>query len=580
MNYDNREIVQAKIDHYQRFFKRKNFKQDPHLQYIKVSVKEPKYIYKHHDQAYLKLGVSDQSNSLVRNRGFVSPLVAFNNSIISQSFYILMTLILVLIVGVVVSFGVREYLIIARSKRNLPTSGVINNEQWSSDQEVQKLVTDRTDLSSLEKVIQKQEPLAQAGNLKDESGLTKFADDTITTGKSDWGLQQKYDLTSAAISMDITESERKDKDHTSGFSDKSISKFAKQVSPLVASFKDDKIRYSIAELMSLDASQLNSEVICKAPQGIQRIPISQLVSCPIIIPSTRFEHAWEANKAIMEIMQTINESELITEKIFAAFRLVSIGKQSGVFENPNLFLGHFNTCVEDLVHTCTLFDLWSSCSATLVLLLLECIMNYCWSHARYDVHVQNAKRSRMEQQFSKWKVRQPCIQPQMPILRILFNLYLGLKTAIALPKDVARESELKLSLIIRELIKKTICNDYVQVLPLIARALEAALHNRSKLFFYEMTKLLVSNHKNCCMNVYLKDSNFELKALLREGLSNPESDPIYRRSKEILGLILECGKVAEIWQLEVLNGESHTSASLPLSSEYTERLFIQEPKFE
>lgn len=113
---------------------------------------------------------------------------------------------------------------------------------------------------------------------------------------------------------------------------------------------------------------------------------------------------------------------------------------------------------------------------------------------------------------------------------------------------------------------------------MIARASEASSNNRSKLFFYEMTKLLVSNHRNCCINVYLKDSNFELKALLKKGLLNSELDPIYKRSKEILGLILECGKEAEIWQLEVLDSESHLPSSLPLSSEYTERLFVQERK--
>ena len=139
----------------------------------------------------------------------------------------------------------------------------------------------------------------------------------------------------------------------------------------------------------------------------------------------------------------------------------------------------------------------------------------------------------------------------------MFNLYLGLKTAYNLPEDVAKENEMKLSLVIRELIKKNVCNDYIQILPMIARASEASSQNRTKLFFYEMTKLLVSNHKNCCVNVYLKDSNFELKALLKKGLLYPELDPVHKRSKEILGLILECGKEAEIWQLEVLSSATH-----------------------
>ncbi|CCG24614.1 hypothetical protein CORT_0F03900 [Candida orthopsilosis Co 90-125] len=579
MSHHNSNPVKAKINHYQQFLKKRSFNPEPrpHLQYIKLSVKEPQYIYKHHDQAYLKLGASDRFN-FDDHHNLVSPLIAFNNSLISHSFYILMTLILVLIVSAVISFGVREYLLFQKAKKESEKNDELKLKQWSQteDQEAQKITINGGDLSSLEKVIQKQEPLGLVPNIKDESGLTKFANDTPTTDNREWGLQQKYALTSAAISLDGTGSERRHKDQVSGFSDKSISKYAKNSSPLVSSFKDDRIRYTIAELHSLNTSKLNSDVIHKAPEGIRRIPISRLVTCSVVIPTTRFEHAWEANKTLMEISKSLNESELKAEKVLAAFKLVSIGKQTEFFENPNLFLGYFNTCIEDLVHTCILFDLWSYCSATLTVQLLECMLIYCWSHARYQV--QTPRRLSMEQQFVKWNGRQPPIQSQMSILHVLFNLFLGLKTAIALPEDVAKENELKLGLVIRELIKKSVCNDYIQILPMIARASEASSNNRSKLFFYEMTKLLVSNHRNCCVNVYLKDSNFELKSLLKKGLSNLESDPIYKRSKEILGLILECGKEAEIWQLEVLDSESHLPSSLPLSSEYTERLFVQERK--
>ncbi|KAG5419712.1 hypothetical protein I9W82_001592 [Candida metapsilosis] len=576
MDSYNQNHIHAKINHYQEFIKRRNLNNDPprHLQYIKLSVKEPQYIYKHHDQAYLRLGVPDHADT-IRNHEIGSPLAVFNNSIISRSFYILMTLVLLLIVSAVVAFVVREFLLFKKDKVDSAMSSELKLAQWPSsghNHKVQKIPSDRDDLLSLEKVIQSVVPPAL---LKDESGLTKFADDTTSSGNRQWGLQQKYNLTSAALSLDATGSERRENDHISGFSDKSISKYAKNLSPLASSFHDGKIRYTIADLHNLNTNKLNSEAIRKSPEGVTRIPISKLVKCPVSIPEVRFDHSWEASKALMEISKTLNESELKTEKILAAFKLVSIAKQSEFFENPNIFMSNFNICVEDLVHTCILFDLWSYCSATLSVLLLECMLIYCWSHARY--HIQSPAKLRMEQSFTKWNGRQPSVQSQMCILHILFNIFLGFKV-VDLPEDITKENELKLGLVIRELIKKSACNDYNQILPMIARASEAASNGRSKLFFYEMTKLLVSNHKNCCIDVYLKDSNFELKALLKKGLLSPESDPIHKRSKEILGIILECGKEAEIWQLEVLNSECPTPSILPLSSEYTERLFVQEKR--
>lgn len=580
MNLETHNTVEAKIDHYQLFLKRRSLirEHSPRLQYIKLSVKEPQYIYRHRDEAYLKLGVPDNPKY---HANVESTLATFNNSIISDSFYIFMTFILVLIVSAVFSFAIREYLLYKKSRKDIATASELRfgHQSIKVAQEPQKSAPtpDKGDLLSLEKVIQRQETLAPAPNMKDESGLTKFADDDTQTAENrGWELQQKYDLTSAAISMDVTGSSQRNKDHASGFSDKSISKYANNILPMISSFKDNKIRYSIAELLSLDVGKLSLAVIDKHPEGVQKIPISQLVACPIVIPNTRFEHAWEVSKALMEILKTLNESDLKVEKILAVLKLISIGKQNDFYENPNLFLGYFNTCIEDLIHTCILFDLWADCSATLIVQTLECMLTYCWSHARYQV--QNPRVLRMQQQFIKWSGRQPPIQPQMSILHIMFNLYLGLKTAYNLPEDVAKENEMKLSLVIRELIKKSVCNDYIQILPMIARASEASSQNRTKLFFYEMTKLLVSNHKNCCVNVYLKDSNFELKALLKKGLLYPELDPVHKRSKEILGLILECGKEAEIWQVEVLSSATHMPSSLPLSSEYTERLFMQKRK--
>ncbi|KAI5964523.1 hypothetical protein KGF57_001015 [Candida theae] len=580
--------VKAKIDHYQQFLQRRSQRRggSPNLEFIKLSVKEPQYIYKHHDQAYLNLGVQDNTMNH-NNHHFVSvsPSAAFENPIIARAFYILMTLIVVLIVSSVLAFTIREYFLFQKAKEDSANNSELKHENSftsSGVYEEKKIAAaiEPDDLLSLEKVIQNNKAPAI---VKDESGLTKFANDTSTAQNREWGLQQKYDLTSAAISMDIAGSERREKDHVSGFSDKSISKYAIGGStPLGSSIKDGKIRYTMDELQNLNTFKLSSEVIRKSSScGVQKIPISQLVKCPVNFPATRFQHSWEANKALMEISKVLNDPELKTEKLLAALKLVSLGKQREFFENPNLYLGSFTTCIEDLVHTCALFDLWSYCSATLTVLFVECLLTYCWSHARYQV--QNGTKLSLVQQFTKWNGRSPTVQSQMSILHLLFNVFLGFKTASALPEDIAKENELKLGLVIRELIKKSACNDYIQILPLIARASEAASNNRTKLFFYEMTKLLVTSHRNCCINVYLKDSNFELKTLLKKGfLNTPESDPIHKRAKEILGIILECSKDAEIWQLEILNSENHipSPSSLPLSSEYTERLFVQEGKSE
>ena len=117
----------------------------------------------------------------------------------------------------------------------------------------------------------------------------------------------------------------------------------------------------------------------------------------------------------------------------------------------------------------------------------------------------------MKLQFSNWNLPHPIVQTRNTIFKILCNLQLGLDTIFAESKEMENDNELKLGLVIRESINHSVCNDYIGYVPMIAQAIDISNIDRNKFFFYEILKLLIVKHGNCCMKEYIQESNIELK---------------------------------------------------------------------
>ncbi|KAI5963007.1 uncharacterized protein KGF55_002799 [Candida pseudojiufengensis] len=595
---------------------------------LKISSKEPNYLYTHHDQARLKLGIQHSSND-----GPIfystSNSIKFNNSIISRSFYLLMTFIALLIVLSALVFGIREYQLSFKRKIKSRQEESCKLESNSSNIDDEKInsswkspvkfdanvgLRKEDEVQSLENVIQ---ACGEVENLKSGTGLTKFLDNgginggggiTLNNvknynklGTSNWKFP-KYKLSSKAMSVNVTTNSNSNQQGSgktskvSGISDKSISKYGrKQQSKFIKQQQQQQHRrYSVEELLKMNGTHSNTiDFQQLMSSGMQKIQISQLINCSIRIPKLRFLNAWQACTKISEIKTILfDSSNDKILKILAILQLISFGKHDFVFDNPNIFLSNFNEFIENLIDSCIIFELFTICNNWLQSLIIEFFLMYFWSHAKYKE--MDLKCKIISQQFLNWNLYKPTIQDKFLIFRMLCNLYLGIKSLNSI--TILKENEIKLSIVIRDFIKHSLCNDYIQILPMLIKAIDVSnSQEKLKLFFYEMIKILIQKHKHCCMNEYLHDiNNYELKKIIQYGLQQyPQSNQIYKKANDIYKLIIDdnhnnrqtnSGNTSKHWYFtssindHIENENQLIAEAIPLSTEYVERFFTPDKK--
>ncbi|RCK58054.1 hypothetical protein Cantr_06930 [Candida viswanathii] len=306
----------------------------------------------------------------------------------------------------------------------------------------------------------------------------------------------------------------------------------------------------------------------------QKIPMSTLLSCPVGFPQTSFENAWKASKDIREAENVILTTNCKVSRVLLLVQILSIGKSKDLLDNPNIFLEAFNDCIENLVDMGYVFTFFSESSVVLKLLLMENLLTYCWSHYRF--HDLESKSKHIKIQFGKWNLPHPIVQTRNTIFKILCNLQLGLNTScISTTTEQAEiENGLKLGLVIREVINHSVCNDYIGYMPMIAQAIDISTVDRNKFFFYEILKLLIAKHGNCCMGEYIQESNIELKTLVQYGMTTNQIPIINDKVKEILEMLIKIdGKIISWKNLTTTNNNNYIASAVPLSTEHTENYF-------
>ncbi|KAI3402911.2 hypothetical protein KGF56_004372 [Candida oxycetoniae] len=585
----------SKLEHYRKYLQDNGF---PH-EHLLSDNKEPGYIVKHHDQAYLKLGLQDnyrfndhQQPYHMYSLPFASSSINFNNSVISHAFYLFMTMISAVIILAALMFGIREYLVVLNGKARSAHGDGQKLSEWN----LANLKSDakEDELQSLDKVIQDGEKLQIEDS--EDSGLTKFNDgfENVEKGGDDdddqnqnhnhnqWTTPRKYNLQSNIVSPVSTISEKNTVSNTTaGFSDKSITKYRKKYLMLLPNMEQQQKhlygsitqRYSIEEMMKLRVQKPVTDLSFNTSSVKQKVRMSQVLSSSIKIPATRFRNAWNASKMVVELKLTLLQAECKVEKILAILQLCSIAKAYSLLDNPTIFLHAFNECIEEIVDSGAVFELMFICTATLKTLLTECLLSYCWSHAKF--HDYEAKNSQIKQQFKKWNIHSPLVQTKATVFKILCNLQLGMYTVGQSQNDC----ELKLGLLVRTFINQSQCNDYINYLPLIAKAVDVADRDEIVYFFYQITKFLVLKHGKCCMGEYIQDANLDLKTLVQYGMQIFHSERVRRKTQEIYTILRESHPIVESWKPETIianqekNATTTTTTVLPLSSEYAERYF-------
>ena len=142
-----------------------------------------------------------------------------------------------------------------------------------------------------------------------------------------------------------TESEKVyyENEYDSGLTDKSITKFTKkQTIPSFVTIQPKSI-YSIDSLMALDKTKamiggvLNN--VFKYKQK-QKIPMSCLLNCTIVLPRTTFDNAWKAAKVIRDAENEIITSSCKISKSFCYFGYCQLENPLNSWITPTFFLKH------------------------------------------------------------------------------------------------------------------------------------------------------------------------------------------------------------------------------------------------
>ena len=574
------------------------FKRSPqkpvYKQNLLMDQEEPQYIIDNYKNSYLKIGghgdgldKSDNTNIIPLAANIKSTHIRTDSDglILANAFYIFMTIIVLLILVSAILFGIREYSFAFRRRIKSSTSEVVKLDDWNNSK---KRANNFMPLCNKTNKVQVREAANIGTNNQQDtsmssknnaiSGMTQFTDKEAKIEKTPQWCYKEESSTSYNISSSQGKSDKiyYENEYDSGLTDKSITNFTKkQTIPSFVTVPPKSI-YSIDMLMALDKTKamiggvLNNVFKFKFKQK-QKIPMSCLLSCTINLPPTTFDNAWKAAKVIREAENEIITSTCNVSKKLLLLQILSIGKSYELLDNPNIFLEAFNDCIENLVDMGLVFTMMSDSSVALKLLLIESLLTYSWSHYRfYDFDM---KSNLVKLQFSNWNLPHPIVQTRNTIFKILCNLQLGLDSVFEESKEFENDNELKLGLVIRESINHSVCNDYIGYIPMIAQAIDISNIDRNKFFFYEILKLLVLKHGNCCMKEYIQESNIELKTLVQYGLSDDQHLVIQDKAKEIFKMLSHHDEKIFMWFNDSNHSKIHMDSAVPLSTEHTEKYF-------
>lgn len=579
--------LQRKVNLFKRSPQKPIYKQN-----LLMDHEEPQYIIDNYKNSYLKIGGNGDGLDNSGNTN-IMPLAANAKSIpmrtdtdgliLANAFYIFMTIIVLLILLSAISFGIREYSFAFRRRIKSSTSEALKLNNWNNTNKKANRplpLCNKIDKAQVREATntetnnQHETPMSSKNNAI--SGMTQFTDKEPKIENAQQWCYKEDTSPNYNMPSSHTESEKVyyENEYDSGLTDKSITKFTKkQTIPSFVTIQPKPI-YSIDSLMTLDKTKamiggvLNN--VFKYKQK-QKIPMSCLLNCTIVLPRTTFDNAWKAAKVIRDAENEIITSSCEISKKLLLLRILSIGKSFELLDNPNIFLEAFNDCIENLVDMGLVFTMMFDSSVVLKLLLIESLLTYSWSHYRfYDF---DAKSNLVKLQFSNWNLPHPIVQTRNTIFKILCNLQLGLDTIFGESKEMENDNELKLGLVIRESINHSVCNDYIGYVPMIAQAIDISNIDRNKFFFYEILKLLIVKHGNCCMKEYIQESNIELKTLVQYGLSDDQHLVIQDKAKEIFQLLSRHDENIFMWFNDINHSKIHIDSAVPLSTEHTEKYF-------
>lgn len=314
---------------------------------------------------------------------------------------------------------------------------------------------------------------------------------------------------------------------------------------LVEPVPSTKKVYSLQRLHEIDQDLGNANRSWLVNKNTS-VKLSDILRFTICIPSAENDTIYKNNQVINSIkfdfMQAKNMD--LASKSILLFQLVSLGYKPNIMFKDVYFLTSFNELIELVTDTGILFDLiMCVTSNSLRELVVDMILNYCWDHWN-----------------NQGKTNVLNIQSRITIFRVMCNLKIGLSVVELLSHQCKYRFELKLQTILREISRGLKCNDYLEIIPLIAQAIDISETVVMKYLFFDLLFVIIKCHGKCCMLDYIQDDKTDLKAIVQNGFWFKNNIKVINKANDIFEYLLTINPQITKWHQEIQGGNIYISS--------------------
>lgn len=456
------------------------------------------------------------------------------NDLISNAVYIYLGLLFGYTVTGVIIYGVREY-VLSFNDQESTSSNLQPNVEWSSDSggEVEARDLDLEALGSYNKqpddIIKLTDNISSLVSFQVE-GLSVVAPEQIFPMTSDY---QNYNIIQDEINTE------ENLNATAYLEPPKPKDLQTKAGENLENVHLVKIRYSFKELYLI-----NNTKPAQSHSNPDVIKISQILSFEVSIPQTHSLSVFASDKLIRQLRIDFEADNDMATKAILLLKLASICVEKG---SNIYFLNQFNELVEVLVDTGKLVDLLEYVTSdNLNQCAVKLLLNYCWNHYNFPTSLPGAS-----------------CQSRTAIFRILCNLKVGISSGdIFTSQRIRRDVNFSIQTIMREVVKRCQCNDYLELCPMIAQSIDIVEATNSIYEFYDLLHVLIDTHCNCCMEEYLSDSLTDLKAIIQHGWWFKNDAKIISKTNEIFSALKKKNEKIYEWLSEVQGGQLFVGSTL------------------
>ncbi|PVH17416.1 uncharacterized protein CXQ87_000301 [Candidozyma duobushaemuli] len=305
--------------------------------------------------------------------------------------------------------------------------------------------------------------------------------------------------------------------------------------------------YSSQELMDLGTlieTQAIEVPIHKDENGRNKskVRLSQLLRFTHQIPRRHFSDIDTLERAIDDIL--VGAESCPVDKTISLFRLVTIGSTEQTYDNAYFFTRPFHQAVA----WCSDLSLFSHEPESLQMSIAEMLICWCWNQwcCAHGTHTKSSELLRVLAQAASMASTETYHSVgHVEVMAVLCQVYSGLGY---FAPNVQKPMMLKAATVMKACSSTAPCHVHRDLVPIYAQAVCATSRQSSLVALYECLSVLVSPHRQCCLEYRdLAPPTSDLLALLRHGLWTRQPPEVREKAQSLADRLGEQFEQMEEW---------------------------------